>query len=57
MANKDDDVQVLIKKDGKYYTLKPKQGISPDLAREKRIIISCLFKDQHEFVEVKIADF
>lgn len=55
--SKDDDVQVLFKQNGKYYTLEPKPNVSSDLAREKRLLIFGLFKDHHVLREVKINKF
>jgi len=52
--NDENDVQVLIKKDGKYYTLEPKKGISQEWAKIKRIGIAQLFNDYHVLKEVKI---
>lgn len=55
-GNKEDDVKVLLKKDGKYYSLEVKDGIDPEWARQKRLIIFNLFKDQHNLREVNIKE-
>lgn len=57
MNNEKDDVQVLFRFKGHYYTLEPKENVSADLAREKRLLIFGLFKDHHTLREVVINQF
>ena len=61
MANKnkkarEDDALVLIRKDGKLYSLQPKPGVSQEWARKKRILISGLFLDQHTLKPATASD-
>lgn len=52
-----DDFLILVKIDGKYYTLEPKPTVNPELAGAKRRIIFSLFKDHHVLKEVEVAAF
>lgn len=55
MSDKD-DVQVLLKKDGKYFKLEVKSHITEEWARQQRLLIFALFKDHHNLKEVEIKD-